>query len=60
MKDGAAMLRTDWLGGRWLEGREIGIKLPCGRFPQSLFMKEKVMVPLFTFMRTLYESFVIY
>jgi hypothetical protein len=34
MEDGAAMLRTDWIGGKWLEGWEIGIKLPCGRFPQ--------------------------
>jgi hypothetical protein len=34
MEDGAAMLRTDWLGGKWLEGWEIAIKLPCGRFPQ--------------------------
>jgi hypothetical protein len=35
MEDGAAMLRTDWLGGKWLKGWEIGIKLPCGRFPHS-------------------------
>jgi hypothetical protein len=34
MDVGAAVLYTDWLGGRWLEGWKIGIKLPCGRFPQ--------------------------
>jgi hypothetical protein len=33
MEDGAAMFRTDWLGGKLFEGWEIGIKLPCGRFP---------------------------
>jgi hypothetical protein len=27
------MLRTGCLGSKWLEGREIAIKLPCGRFP---------------------------
>jgi hypothetical protein len=33
------LLRTDWLGSKWLEGWEIGITLPCGRFPQ-VFKKE--------------------
>jgi hypothetical protein len=45
MEDGAAMLRTDWLGGRWFEGSEIGIKLPCGRFPQRYYYEQFVLFP---------------
>jgi hypothetical protein len=40
MEDGAAILRTDWQGGRWLEGWEIGIKLPCGRFPHIIYLDD--------------------
>jgi hypothetical protein len=36
MEDGTAMLHDDWIGGKWLEGREIEIKLPCGRFPRFI------------------------
>jgi hypothetical protein len=31
MEVGAGLPHNDWIGGRWLEGWEIGIKLPCGR-----------------------------
>jgi hypothetical protein len=31
MEVGAGLPHDDWIGGRWLEGWGIGIKLPCGR-----------------------------
>jgi hypothetical protein len=34
MEVGAGLPYDDWIGGRWLEGWEIGIKLPSWRFPQ--------------------------
>jgi hypothetical protein len=34
MEVGAGLPHDDWIGGRWIEGWKIGIKLPCGSFRQ--------------------------
>jgi hypothetical protein len=46
MEVGAALLRGDWLGCRWLEGWKIRIKLPCGRFPQAVWLNQVTHVQL--------------
>jgi hypothetical protein len=38
MEVGAGLPHDDWIGGRWFEGWEIGIKLPCGRFSQNYWL----------------------